>query len=373
MCGAALVLGTAAHPCRADDELSIAELRQRINQAYTPEVLRGIALALSSRPEPEAVTALEEIMAQCDAFETGERGRVSQGTIDITRAYALYALGVVAKTQRSAHGVIQDNFRIAQPIGVALLKARYVRLPELIERHVTTLLGSGRAADQAPEEDRQLPGVSFTRASYTSGLRPAPDAGLVAEARDAAVILEWSRSRGALPLMLKLLSHPGDPLWRKRVYRALMSMKAPDSTKLGVLREQLKQVRGDESDRCRWDMRRPESVRFAIDTISAEAYLVLALWRLDIPLRSKAALSLPSLESPSFTARAAAIDRLAGAPQSAQLLMRAVSHADDDTRHFMALRLEHETNDAARAVLMELSKDSSPDVAATARQALAQF
>ena len=367
----ATLLLVGAVIARADSELTLDELRANVQNAYTPEVLRGIAFELSQRPEADSVPLLEAILERCNAFEQGEFGRVNPGSVNVTRAYALYALCILARTQPGANHLIEENFRITRPIGLAMLKARYPKLLALIQRAVDSMSGMSRPSD-AGGATADLPGVAFVQQWYDGGRAPQPDAEMIATMRDAAVVLEWSRSRNALPILIKMVAHPAAPYWRKRAYRAIADLNTQDSTRFGVLRDQLQRVRGDEPDACRWDLAHPESIRFSIDTISAEAFLVLALWRLDVPLRNKAAVTLPSLTSGSFTARAAAIDRLASTPQSAQLLARVVDYNDDATRQFLAVRLGFETNAASRAVLQKLTQDKTPSVAAAARKALEQ-
>ena len=361
-CAASVTLGLRSlPPLTPAMHAELAEIRSNITESTYPEILRNSARRLGAIKADECIDLLSLILDKCDEFERTVSSNAGRDDAMQGRAYAMYALIQLAEYSPRVHSVIADHFVIDRGIGQAMLVAHYPDLFSLLERQLQVLFDKypGTASDEESAADlvSQFPAVRFTLASHPEDARQLVSAEFYRQMLDCAEILEHSRASDALPVCLKLLQHGAAYLWEKQTYRAILNLALPPHRRYDALRDQLQHVRNREHDDCTWDLTRPGSLFFSINAISAEAYLVIAIWYAPgIPFEQKTALIAPSLDSSSFTARAAATDVLASSPASTKTLAKLLQSTDPSTKRFLAVRLAGETNAYARVLISHLAQ-----------------
>ncbi len=396
----AVWLAASTLPLSPQQVEEIDRYARQAREAVSADELRQYAIRLGELRDARSVAALGAVLRRCDVLESGDVATVNPKSIDITRAYAMNALVRLSAYDRGADTLIREHFRISPAVCLALVKSGYAPVYDLMDKAIA------RYTSVAPDEMtiealRPLtPMLQFALRARPDFFRDAPAAlprdtlnaprdrrrnapapddedefyrvtterDLVDRMTMAAVILDHTRAPQALRPLEQLLQHRYAFLWDKPVYRAIYNVRLAPEQRAGVLRRQLRAVRNRDRDECVWNWDQPASIVFSIDDISSEAMALLTFWRLPGTSAAKLAEAAPSLESSSFTARAAAIDCLASLPQAPRQLLPVLQARDPHTRRFLALRLGMETNRAARAILTQLARDRDPAVAAAARR-----
>ena len=338
-----------------DDELKkLAEINDDIENGLGPVLLQSSALKLGKINLYESVDLLEKIFDRCDEMQAEENTDEISLACNIARAYAIRSLIQLSIKFKSSNEIIRDNFIVSQPIGIAMSKAGYEPMFKLFENGVANLnsefsktINSGNHSDFT----KKFQEVEFSAKFHSTKKERFVDDELLQGMLATAYVMEFSRDRAAFPVCKELLKHSDSFLWEKYVYRAIARLKVSPWTIYSFFKNELQEKRSKENDDCLWDLPNQNSILFSIKNISTEAYLILTLWRLEIPLKNKVYDTLPSLKSSSFTARAAAIDCLATSPVALKTISKYISKMDDDTRNFLAIRLSDETNSVAKAIL----------------------
>jgi len=376
----------------------IARYTALAREALSPDELRRSAVRLGELPDTRSVAALGAVLRRCDMLEDGSIATVNPKSIEIARAYAMHALVKLRAHDRAADTVIREHFRISPAVCIALVKSKYAPVYELMEAEIAKQLRTlpdelsvqelepltpmlqcavrarpdfFRGAQEEPGErlgnTASMPGRPRPPDDDDDGVRGTSQRHIVDTMITAAVILDHTRAPQALRPLEQLLQHRYAFVWDKPVYRAISNLRIPAGQRTSALRRALRRARNRDRDGCAWDWSQPSSIVFSIDDISSEAMLVLTLWRLPGSLAAKLTDVRPSLQSSSFTARAAAIDCLASDAVASKALAPVLQARDVNTRRFMAFRLAMETNTTARALLQRLARDPDPGVAAEAR------
>jgi len=339
-----------------------------------PGYLRSAASKLGRIHHPDSVAALNAILERCAEIDEMSSRTTAGKQTDIARAYAMYSLARLSPEFSECHRIIEDHFAINRPVCIALARSKYQPLFKLFSDELVRLFSLYPSTCKSPELAATLatshPGVAFLMNSRSDGGTDVVDEEFLNAMLDAAVILESTRSRKAFPVCKQMLRHDGSYLWEKLVYRAIARLRVGPMQRYDFLRKRLRLARSKENDKCKWDWTNQDSIVFSIRNTSAEAFLLLTMWHMPVSMKMKVADVLPSLESTSFTARAAAIDRMATTPQTTRKLARALQSKDVDTRRFLAVRLSAETNGVAAAMLRKLAEDGDEGVALEATKAL---
>lgn len=372
----------------------IEEIQRYANaarNAFSADELRQYAVRLGDLPDARSVEALGAVLRRCDELDSGTVASVNPKSVDLARAYAMHALVKLRNHSRTADTLIREYFRSTPGVCIALVKSRYAPVYELIEAEITRRLRELPSDLAVRDLEPLTPLLQFAVRARPDFFRDADESSAARSRRDewptaaeslhatsrravvdamsmTAVILDHTRAPQALRPLEQLLQHRYAFLWDKPVYRAMYNLRLPASQRAAALRRALRAARNRDRDECVWDWHQPSSIVFSIDTISSEAMLVLTLWRLPGNLNVKLADVQPSLESSSFTARAAAIDCLASDAGASKALGPALRARDVNTRRFLAYRLAMETNATARAILQRLARDPDQTVTALARQ-----
>ncbi len=343
-----------------DAELEkLAEINDNIENCLGPVLLQSSSLQLGKINVYESVGLLERIFKRCDEMQNDKDSDEIKLACNIARAYAIRSLIQLSWKFKISNEIIRNNFIISQPVGVAMSKAGYDSMFLLFKNGILDL-GSDYPGTKTSESfldfTNRFPEVEFTTKFYSNKKGKLVDDELLNGMITTAYVMEFSRSRKAFPVCEEMLKHSGSFLWEKYVYRAVARLKMSAWTIYSFLKAKLKKNRDKENDTCLMDLSNPNSILFSIKNISTEAYLILTIWRLDIPLKNKVYDTLPSLKSTSFTAKAAAIDCLSTSPVALKAMSKYISKMDDNTRKFLAIRLSEETNSVAQTILKKLKK-----------------
>lgn len=367
-------------------------------EALSADELRQYAVRLGELPDARSIAALGAVLRRCEVLESGTVASVNPKSIELARAYAMNALVKLRAYDRSADTLIREHFRITPAVCIALVKSRYAPVYELMEAEIARQLRglpdevsvkelepltpmlqcAVRARPDFFRDAPDEPGEHGGRTASGSGTPRTPDdddeehrvttqRGIIDTMISAAVILDHTRAPRALKPLELLLQHRYAFVWDKPVYRAIYNVRLPAGQRAMALRRALRAARNRDRDTCRWDWNQPSSIVFSIDDIASEAMLVLTLWRLPGSIAAKTAEVQPSLQSSSFTARAAAIDCLASDAAASKALAPVLQARDVNTRRFLAYRLAMETNATARAILRRVARDPDPSVASVAQ------
>ncbi len=296
---------------------TLAEINDNIESSLGPVLLQSSALKLGEINVFESVELLEQIFQRCDEMQEDKDTDEIKLACNIVRAYAIRSLIQLSGKFKTSNDIIENNFIVSQPIGIAMSKADYEPMFKLFKTGVSDLNSDypgTKHADNLLDFTKKFPEVEFTTRFYSNKKGQLVDDELLQGMLSAAYVMEFSRDREAFPVCKEMLKHSDSFLWEKYVYRAVARLKVSPWTIYSFLKDELIKNRNKENDPCLWDLSNPNSILFSIKNISTEAYLILTMWRLNIPLKNKVYDSLPSLKSSSFTARAAAIDCLATSP-----------------------------------------------------------
>jgi|GEM_PF-2541877 len=377
----------------------IAKYTALAREALSPDELRRLAVRLGELPDARSVAGLGVVLRRCDMLEEGAIAAVNPKSIEIARAYAMNALVRLRAHDRAADTLIREHFRITPAVCIALVKSRYAPVYELMEAEIAKQLRNLPDEVSVEELEPLTPMLQFAVRARPDFFRDGPEESgeprgstisipsrprprdndddelhvasprrIVETMMTAAVILDHTRAPQALRPLEQMLQHRYAFIWDKPVYRAIYNLRIPAGQRASALRRALRSVRNRDRDDCVWDWNQPSSIVFSIDDISSEAMLVLTLWRVPGSLTAKLTDVRPSLQSSSFTARAAAIDCLASDAVASKALAPVLQARDVNTRRFLAFRLAMETNTTAHALLQRLARDPHPSVADAARR-----
>ncbi|NLF40244.1 hypothetical protein GX586_12420 [bacterium] len=379
LCAAAFftALPCAARTLTRAEQAELVEIESNLVDCVIPEMLRNSAVRLERIPDQRSVALLEQVLKNCNELEKSISAGPGQYDVQRARAQAVYALVRLSRQFPNAMSLVERNFVIDRGVGIAMAAAKHNALYGLMERALADCFERDGKKDAELTENSELemdyPGVLFAVKSRGIEKDPLVSAVTMKNVMESVEILEKSKSELALPVLDRIINQEHGYLWEKPAYRAIANLGLPSRRMYDTLKFYLQRARAREKDECTWDLDKTDSVQFSISSISAEAYLVLALWRVQgAPVSMRTADITPSLESTSFTARAAAIDALASSPASQRALSKAAQSRDQATRRFVAVRLANETNANARAVLTFLAKDKDATVAGQAKKALGQ-
>jgi hypothetical protein len=368
-------------PTRASAEEpppTLAALAYDITNTYSPSILRDAARSALLLQSADSTTALSFVLMRCDELERSYAAQTPQADLATARAYAVYGIATLIRRFPLAEPLLRDNFTINRALGMALVKAEYPGLLPLLERSINAAFERYTMLPDPRELARSCPSLRFmlqsrgmlapgnaaednhdsrTFAKSEDDQDHTIDAVCIRMMDDAAAICEYSRAPRALETCALLLRHQYAFLWQKSVHRAMANLRLSPRQRFSTLAGRLRAVANQESDACQWDWDKPATVFFSLDQMSAEAHLILLLWSLRLPEHEKLATLAPSLNSVSFTARAAVIDCFAAAPGAIPRLQSIVQYRDVNTRRFLALRLSRESNPTANAWRQRLIKD----------------
>ena len=343
-----------------DDELKkLAEINDNIENCLGPVLLQSSALQLGKINLSESVDLLEQIFIRCNEIQEENDSPEIKHACNIARAYAIRSLIQLSGKFKICNKIIRNNFIISQPVGIAMSKAGYEPMFKLFKDEVLDLsikYPGTETVENLSDFTKKYPEVEFTTKFYKSKKGEMVAEDLLQGMFSAAYVMEFSRNREAFPVCEEMIKPRGFFLWEKYVYRTVARLKMSSWTIYSFLKDKLKKNRNKENDPCLFDLSNPDSILFSIKNISTEAYLILTMWRLNIPLKNKVYDTLPSLKSTSFTAKAAAIDCLATSPLALKAMSKTISKMDDNTREFLAIRLSEETNLVAKTILEKLKK-----------------
>jgi len=342
-------------------DAQIAQILTNVQDSYSPEFLAEAAIKIGKLDGIKSINALGGILKRCDELDFANSVQQSGNQTDVARAYAMFYLARQSKKILSAKSLIADNFAMKRPICIALAKANYYDLYRLMNNEISRLFSKYPSTIENKDFTEKIslhhPGIKFILKNKTCSENKIVNEELLNAMLDFAVSMETIRSSKYFALCKKVLGHDGSYLWNKPVIRAVMKNKTSSFNKYELIKKQLRLVRNTENDKCEWNFNKPETVLFSIKNVSSEAYLILSLWRLNIELNKKISETLPSLNSSSFTARAAAVDCLASNEKTIPQLKKVLESNDDNLHRFLALRLAEETNTPAIDLLKRLGKD----------------
>jgi hypothetical protein len=359
-----------------------------IGTTISPAALRAYVQQAGATAAVVNVRVLARVLERCAVLASGRVAQMPGADVDVTRACALYAVARMIGRVPEAEAVVRQYFCINRAVGSAILAAQPALLMPLLDREINRIFQDNRVMLSPRDLAQSCPDTQFELWSHgllDNAQVNAPDADApmdeaktaapehvfdcrcVTAMRDAAVLLERAHTARARDICLLLLRHERAFLWEKQVYRAMARMPLTPQSRFTLLTTRLRMVANKETDTCRWNWAAPDAQIFTLKTCSAEAQLVLLCWTLAVPVRDKVQITLPSLKSKSFTARAAAIDRLASVPALLPQLKPVVRAPDVDTRRFLALRLAQETGAMVRTFLDALSQDADDTVKRLAR------
>ena len=326
----------------------IAQILTNIQSSYTPGFLTEVAVKVGKSGGVKSVDVLGAILKKCDELDYANSSQQPGNQTDITRAYAMFYLAVQSKKIPNAKNLIEDNFAMKRPICIALYKAKYYNLYRLMDNEISRLFSKYPSTindkNLAEEISSRHPGIKFILKNKTGAENKIVNEKLLNAMLDFALSVETIRASKYFNLCKKVLEHDGSYLWEKPVIRAIMKNKTSNYNKYEFIKKKLREARNTENDKCEWDFNKPETVLFSIKNISSEAYLIISLWRLNIELNKKISETLPSLNSSSFTAKAAGVDCLASDEKSIPLLKKVLEGKDEKLKSFITLRLVNETN-----------------------------
>ncbi len=338
----------------------LAQISTNIQNCYAPVFLISAAVRAGKLGGNKSVNVLEEILKKCDELDFSSVSRNSGNQTDIARAYAMFYLARKSVKFPHAKGIIEDNFVLKRPVCIALSKAKYHNLYKLMNNEVSRLLSKYPSTinnkNTADEISSSHPGIKFILKNRYDSENKIVDEKLLNAMLNFALSIEIIRSSKYLEICKKVLKHSGSYLWDKPVIRAVMKIKTSDFNKYQLIKSTLKSTRNTENDKCEWDFNNPATINFSIKNISSEAYMILSLWRLNIERNKKMAETINSLSSSSFTAKAAAVDRLASDKKTIFYLRKILESNDVNLRKFLALRLAEEANAPARKLLKEFGE-----------------
>ncbi len=341
-------------------DVQLAQVLTNVQNSYSSEFLVKAAIKIGKSDGIKSIDALGEILKRCDELDFANSAQRSGNQTDIVRAYAMFYLARQSKKISNAKNLIEDNFAMKRPVCIALAQAKYYDLYRLMNNEISRLFSkySSTLKDKDLVEKISLyhPGIEFILKNKTGSENKIVDEELLDSMLDFALSVEDMRSSKYFNLCKKVLGHDGSYLWDKPVVRAVMKNKTSDFNKYELIKKRLKATRNAENDKCEWDFNKPETILFSIKNISSEAYLILSLWRLNIELNKKMSETLSSLNSSSFTARAAAVDRLASNEKTIPVLKKVLESSDDNLKHFLVRRLSEETNAPAIELLKGINK-----------------
>jgi len=342
-------------------DVQTAQVLTNVHESYSPEFLVEAAIKVGKSGGIKSVDALGEILKRCDELDFANSVQVSGNQTDIARAYAMFYLAVQSEKISDAKSLIEDNFAMKRPICIALFKANYYDLYRLMSDEILRLYlkypSTVKDRDLAEGISLHHPGIEFILKNQTGLDSKIINEELLNAMLDFAVSMETIRSSKYFGLCKEILGHDGSCFWSKPVIRAVMKNKTSDFNKYELIKKELRSARNTETDKCEWDFNKPETILFSIKNVSYEAYLILSLWRLNIDLNKKMSETLPSLNSSSFTAKAAAVDCLASNEKAIPRLEKILESNDHNLHHFLALRIAEETNAPAINLLKKLKKD----------------
>jgi len=351
-----LIVGIAFSATEAQLK-KLERIDEDIESCFGLKPLQSSALELGKIEAYESVGALERILQRCNEFEEDSDSPEIKHACNIARAYAFRSLIHLSGRFKNSNDIIKKYFVVSYPIGLAMSKAGYESMFDLFKDGVSKL--NSKFPDIKSHEDLsslqiRIPEIEFSTKYNSHKKGEVRDEKLIQGMIASAYVMEFTRDKQAIPVCDEMLKHPGSFLWEKYVYRAMARLKISPWTIYSRLKNKLVDNRNKEDDPCLWNLSVPESIVFSIKNISTEAYLILTIWRLKVPLKNKVYVTLPSLKSTSFTARAAAIDCLATSPQALKAMAKYIPRLDDDSRKFLALRLEGETNSVAQRILKNI-------------------
>ncbi|MCK5852967.1 hypothetical protein KAH27_08075 [bacterium] len=338
----------------------LAQISTDIQNCYTPVFLINAAVRAGKSGGNKSVDVIEEILKKCDELDFSSRSRNSGNQTDIARAYAMFYLAGKSVEFPQAKGIIENNFVLKRPICIALSKAKYYDLYKLMNNKVSRFLSKYPSTinnkNIAYEIASTHPGIKFILKNRYDSENKIVDEKLLDAMLNFALSIETIRSSKYLGICKKILKHNGSYLWDKPVIRAVMKIKTSDFNKYQLIKNTLKSTRNTENDKCEWNFNNPATINFSIKNISSEAYMILSLWRLNIERKKKVAETINSLSSSSFTAKAAAVDRLASDKKTISYLKKVLGSKDVNLQRFLALRLAEEANVPAQELLRVLGE-----------------
>jgi hypothetical protein len=353
-------LQTEGYASKISDS-QIAQILTNIQSSYTVDFLVETAIKVGKSGGIKSIDALGKILKRCDEIDFANSAQQSGNQTDIVRAYVMFYLAEQSKKMPIAKNFIEDNFALKRPICIALAKANYYDLYRLMNNEILNLFSKYPSTIQdnnlTEEISLRHSGIKFILKNKNGGQNKIVNEELLNAMLDFALSVETIRSSKYFNLCKKVLGHDGSYLWDKPVIRAVMKNKTSNYNKYELIKKRLKATRNTENDKCEWDFNKPETILFSIKNISSEAYLILSLWRLNIELNKKISETLPSLNSSSFTAGAAAVDCLASNEKTIPALKKVLESNDDNLKRFLARRLEGETNAPAIELLKEIKKN----------------
>jgi len=341
-----------------DAELkTLAEIKDNIESSLGPILLQSSALKLGEINVYESVEMLGQVFQRCNEIQDDKNTDEINLAYNIARAYAIRSLIQLSEKFKNCNRIIENNFVVSRPIGIAMSKTDYEPMFKLFKNGVSDLNSKhsrGKHSDNVSDFTRKFPEVEFTTKFYSKKKGVMVNDELLQGMLATAYVMEFSRNKEAFPVCKEMLKHSDSFLWEKYVYRSVARLKVSPRTIYSFLKSELIENRSKENDPCLWDLSNPNSILFSIKNISTEAYLILTMWRLKIPLKNKVYDTLPSLKSSSFTAKAAAIDCLATSPVALKAMSKYISKMDNNTQKFLAIRLSNETNSIAESILKRL-------------------
>ena len=340
------------------EDNQLAQISTNVQNCYSTAFLAEAAIKAGKFDGVKSVNVLADVLKRSDELDYANSSQNSGNQSDISRAYAMFYLARQSGKVPSAKSIIEDNFVMKRPVCIALSKAKYYNLYKLMNNEISHLFSKYPSTVENKNMAERLadkhPGIKFILKNRYGSKNKIVDEKLLNAMLNCALSIETIRSSKYLTLCKKILGHNGSYLWDKTTYRAVMKNKASSFNKYELIKKGLKSTRKTENDICEWDFNNPETILFSIKNISSEAYLILSLWRLNIELSKKISETLPSLDSSSFTARAAAADRLVSDEKAIPFLRKNLKNNDAELRRFLVLRLADETNSPARKFLKEL-------------------
>ncbi|RLD09841.1 MAG: hypothetical protein DRI44_07615 [Chlamydiae bacterium] len=338
----------------------LAQLSTNVQNCYSADFLINSAIEAGKAGGDKSVDVIAEILKKCNELDYVSTIRHTGNQTDIARAYAMFYLAKSSKKIPRAVGIIEDNFKLKRPICMALSKAKYHNLYKLMNKEISRLFSKYPSTINdktlANEISKIHPGIKFILENRIGAKDEIVNDELLQAMLDFALSMETIRLSKYMSLCRTVLKHNGSYLWDKPVIRAVMKNKTSGFNKYELIKKELKLTRNTENDKCEWDFNKPETVLFSIKNISYEAYLILSLWRLNIDLNKKMSETLPSLNSSSFTAEAAAVDCLASNKKTIPQLKKVLESNDDKLKYFLALRIAEETNAPAMNLLKKLKR-----------------
>lgn len=350
----------------------IEEIATNIVEVSEPTHFPRLAFELGRFACDDSLQALNLMWQKCQDKPNPYVSRTTREDIYVARAYVLYALARIGVKYAPGQKMLNDNFEISRPVGIAFQQAKNGSLLKYLKRGVSGLAASNPLVSSDTElhlMKRYIPGSEFILKNCPElngqGVRFEDYRRIL----ETICLLETTRSKEALPLLTLLLGKDESRYWEKPVFRAVYNLDLTDEEKFEFYKTAYKETRNKTADKAPGNLKgEPE---FDIRYISGEAHLILLVSRLNVPVKEKGSLYEKSLASKSFSAKQAVVDAMVREGLFDKLMVLfSARNKDMNLAQFTIYRLGYDSAAGAKDLLIKISKLENKTLSDTAKEAL---